>query len=94
MSESGTEGWTFPGSEGADVIVFLQAWQADKTLDRGRDGQFAIELEKAKSELGKMKQSRPDQLRVALSHQGASACYPRILLAEPVRRRTIGACAD
>ena len=30
----------FPRNVGADAIVFCKAWQADKTLDGGREVQY------------------------------------------------------
>jgi hypothetical protein len=39
----------FPRNVGSNAIVFFQAWLAGKTLEGGRDVQFAIKLEKVKS---------------------------------------------
>jgi hypothetical protein len=55
----------FPRNVGANAIVFFRTWQAGKTLEGGRDVQFAIQLEKVKSELREMaaKSARSTQSR-------------------------------
>jgi hypothetical protein len=76
---------------GANAIVFFQAWQADKTLEGGRNVQFAIELEKAKFELRKMsaKSARSTQRRNEAP--GGVFALSSIL---PVHGRTIRAGAN
>jgi hypothetical protein len=70
----------FPRNVGSNAIVFFQAWLAGKTLEGGRDVQFAIKLEKVKFDRGKWQQIRQDRLRVAMRHQGASSRFPRFCL--------------
>ena len=70
----------FPRNVGSNAIVFFQAWQAGKTLEGGRDVQFAIKLEKVKSGSREMavESARSTQSRNEAS--GASSRFPRFCL--------------
>ena len=60
---------------GANAIVFFQARQADKTLEGGRNVQFAIELEKVKFEMRKMRAKSARSTRRCSEAPGASCAF-------------------